>query len=217
MHREIPIPLIRGLVLGLLVSSSAPVRAASITVPNFSFETPATTSQVVTINWMQVNEPPTTPDAYNPYQFEGGNAFYNGANPSTDPGSGGMAFPGIVGENLAFIFAQTGGTQPGTGLMRTLSATPQPGMQYTLTVGEGNRNRAAAGGFLGSQVLLLAGTTVIASATDTAGPAAGSFKDAVATLANSSAFASLLGQPLTIELLTTSSGTSNGTVGPATD
>jgi hypothetical protein len=219
MPRKVPRPLSVSLILilGLEFSGTHEAQAASITVPNFSFETPATTGQVVTNNWVQVNEPTTTPDAYNPYQNEGGNAFYTGANPVTDPASGGTGYPGIVGENLGFIFAQVGGTQPGTGLMQTLSATLQPGMQYTLTVAEGNRNGTVMGGFLGSEIILVAGTTVIASATDTGGPAAGSFKDEVATLANSSAFPSLIGQPLVIELLTTNAGTSNGTVGPATD
>jgi hypothetical protein len=213
-------PIITALVGAIFVALTAGTRAgaAPVAVPNFSFEIPATVTETITANWVQVNEPPATADAYNPYQNEGGNAFYVGANPATNPANNGPGYPGIVGQNLGFIFGQTSGTPAGTGLMQTLTATFQPNTQYTLTVAEGDRNGSTALGFLGSQIELLAGSTVIASATDVAGPAPGSFKDQVAFLASSNALPALFGQALTIALLTTTPGSSpNGTIGPATD
>ncbi len=52
--------------------------------------------------------------------------------------------------------------------------------RYTLTVEDGNRNGTNAGGFAGSLIELLAGSTVIASSTDTVGPNPGTFRDQVA-------------------------------------
>ena len=137
-------------------------------------------------------------DIYNPYEFNGGNAYYTGASPTTDPANGGAGYPGIQGENLAFVYQQG----PGAGLKQTLNATLAANTSYTLTVAEGARNGTDAGPFSGSTIELLAGSTVIASSTDHLGPTPGTFKDQVAILADSNAYPSLIGQPLTIELLT---------------
>src|SRR4051812_25775450 len=76
------------MIVLVMVGSGTAARAASVVVPNFSFESPATTAELVTSNWVQVGVPTTTNDVYNPYQNQGGNAFYTGANPSTDPALG---------------------------------------------------------------------------------------------------------------------------------
>ncbi len=80
---------------------------------------------------------------------------------------------------------------------------------YTFTVEVGNRNGTNAGGFAGSLIELLAGSTVIASSTDTVGPTAGTFHDQVALLANSNVDSALVGQTLSIAILTTNGAALN--------
>jgi hypothetical protein len=182
-------------------------RAGAILVPNSSFESPATTALDVPDDWT-LSTSNGDVGAYNPYEFRDGDAFYLGANPSTDPANGGTGFPGIDGEDLAYVAAEN----PGSGLSQTLAATLTANTVYTLTVTEGARNGTAGSPFvfLGSTIELLAGTTVIASATDTIGPAAGSFENQIAISPNSSLLPSLLGENLTIELLTTNASSSYG-------
>jgi hypothetical protein len=182
-------------------------RAGAIYVPNYSFESPATTSLDVPDDWT-LSTSDGSVGQYNPYEFRGGDAFYLGANPTSDPANGGSGYPGIDGENLAYVAADN----PGSGLSQTLAATLTANTVYTLTVTEGARNGTAGSPFvfLGSTIELLAGSTVIASATDIVGPGAGNFKDQIAVSLDSSLFPSLLGENLTIELLTTNAATFYG-------
>lgn len=193
MRRYIPFLL----AMILIHVIGAEVSAESISVPNQGFEDPATTTIVLTSSWVKVNNSDFV-DAYNPYEYLGGNAWYVGANPTTNPANRGSGYPGIEGENLGFVFSQAAGA----GMSQKLSATLAANTTYTLTVAEGARNGSFAGPFSGSTIELLAGTTVIASSTDNVGPPPGTFVDQTATLANSSLYNSLVGQPLTIELLT---------------
>ena len=189
------IPFLLAMVVIHVIGAEA--SAESISVPNQGFEDPATTTLVLTSSWVKVNNSASV-NAYNPYQFNGGNAYYVGANRTTDPANGGSGYPGIGGENLAFVYQQAAGA----GMSQMLSATLAANTTYTLTVAEGARNGSFGGPFSGSTIELLAGTTVIASSTDNVGPTPGTFVDQTATLANSSLYSSLVGQPLTIELLT---------------
>jgi hypothetical protein len=111
---------------------------------------------------------------------------------------GGPTYPGIDGDLLGFSYE----TALGSGLFQTLSATLQADTAYTLTVAEGRRNGTLAAPTLGSKIILFAGTTAIASSTDDTGPAAGTFQDQVAFLANSNTFSSLVGQTLSIAIET---------------
>ena len=196
-----------GLISGLafattFVSLATTAQASLILVSNPSFEAPVLTdpwnsgdsAQPVT-GWVQ-----SASYAYNPYEQSGGAVWYVGAQPSTDPGNGGAGIAGIDGRQLGFVFESS----PGSGFSQPLAATLQAGTAYTLTVTELMRNGAFAAPFLGSTIQLLAGSTVIASATDTVGPTSGYYADQIAFLANSDAVnPSLIGSALTIKLLTT--------------
>jgi hypothetical protein len=174
--------------------------ATQIPVVNSGFETPATISATAPTGWTVFNSGSGGAiGSYNPYEFGGGNVYYTGANPITDPNNGGSGYPGIFGENLGYAF----NVGAGSGLEQTLSATFLADTSYTFTVDEGNRNGTDAGGFAGSLIELLAGSTVVASSTDTVGPTAGTFRDQVATLSNSDSFSALFGQTLSIDILTT--------------
>ncbi len=192
-----------------LVGPSA--RADLVTIVNQGFETPATVTTAAPSGWTLINTTSgggitSTVGSYNPYEYQGGNAYYAGANPTTDPAKGGSGYPGIFGENLAFA----NNVSAGSGLQQTLTATLLANTTYTFTVEVGNRNGMfGVGGFGGSLIELLAGTTVIASSTDTVGPTPGTFHDQVALLANSNSFSALIGQTLSIEILTTNTAAEN--------
>ena len=179
----------RLLVATTLVLTAAGVfgpsaHADQIAIVNQGFETPATITATAPTGWTSVNTGATGfTGSYNPYEFGGGNVYYTGANATTDPANGGSGYPGIFGENLAYAT----NVGAGSGLQQTLSATFQVNTGYTLTVDVGNRNGTIAGGFAGSLIELLAGSTVIASSTDTVGPTAGTFRDQIAALSGSNA------------------------------
>jgi hypothetical protein len=180
--------------------------ANPVTIVNSGFETPATHTTAAPTGWTSVNTGATgLVGSYNPYTLGGGNVYYTGANSTTDPANGGSGYPGIFGENLGFATD----VSAGSGLEQTLSATFLANTAYTLTVQEGNRNGTSAGGFAGSVIQLLAGSTVIASSTDTAGPTAGTLHDQVALLANSNIDSALFGQTLSINILTTNAAAVN--------
>jgi PEP-CTERM motif len=185
-------------VLGIAANANADL----INVPNASFEAPSLDPVFIgdAASWQKVGN--ASPDIYNPYELDGGNAYYAGANATTDPANGGSGYPGIFGRQVAFEF-QVG---PGSGLSQTLSAVLMADTQYTLTIEVGTRNGTLAGPSLGSLIELLAGSTVIASSQDNVGPAPGVFQDQVAFLANSNTDSALFGQALTIRMTTTQPG-----------
>ena len=199
------------LLVSLVVLDSRLASAGSIAITNASFESPSTTTQVVGFvtgapvvdGWnliVNTGSYGSGGGVYNPYQFQGPNAFYLGANNLTNPANGGSGFSGIVGENLAFIYQ----VNAGSGFSQTLGAVLTANTSYTLTVAEGHRNGTSNGAAtLGSQIKLFAGNTLIASSTDHTGPVSGTFADQTAILADSSLFSSLYGQTLSIEILTT--------------
>ncbi len=185
--------------------------AGLVPIVNQGFETPATTGTTAATGWNFINTGSTGfGGTYNPYEFGGGNGYYIGANPTTDPAKGGSGYPGIFGENLGYAI----NVSAGSGLQQTLSATLLANTTYTFTVDVGSRNGTVnSNSFAGSLIELLAGSTVIASSTDTVGPTAGTFRDQVALLANSNSFSALIGQTLSVEILTTNAAAS----GRATD
>ena len=175
--------------------------ANSIDVPNHSFENPVTTHIIGFQSWTRIGGNGANPGEYNPYEYfqPGSNTYYVGANPSTDPAKGGLGYPGIDGENLAFAFE----TPTGSGFQQTLNAVFTADTSYTLTVAEGRRDGSQAAPTLGSMIELLAGNTVVASSIDNSGPAPGTFADQTAYLARSDSFSSLYGEALTIRVVTT--------------
>jgi hypothetical protein len=187
--------------------------ADPVTIVNPSFESPGGTFSLSVTGWNQIITGGGSEGTYNPYEFYGPNAYYVGANPGTDPANSGPGYPGINGEELAWTFI----TDAGSGFSQTLSATLQAGASYTLTVSEGQRNGFDVTGTnngsvppsLGSLIELLAGSTVIASALDELGPGPGRFADQVAFLPTSNAYAGLIGQQLSIRLLTVNNPTAN--------
>ncbi|OJW19967.1 MAG: hypothetical protein BGO49_10615 [Planctomycetales bacterium 71-10] len=196
-----PSRMATAVVLAPLAACLAPAsaEAGSIAIANASFEEPSGQIHGPASGWTPIsNDDPA--NRYNPFQFWGPNAWYLGANPDTDPGVGGTGYQGIDGRSLAFAYEQ----DPGTGIQQTLDAFLEAGMSYTLTVAVGHRNGAEFGApTLGSLIELLAGDTVIASSRDDIGPDAGTFRDQVAFLADSDAFADLIGVRLSIRLTTT--------------
>lgn len=183
------------------ILSTASSIASPILVSNYSFESPATTSLTHgnAPGWTQLNNGGQG-GVYNPYEYVSDDRFYIGANSTTDPANGGSGFLGIVGENVGYSF----NNGPGGGFRQTLAATVAADTVYTLTVSVGNRAQIhGEGPFAGSLIELIAGNTVIASSTDNVGPTVGSFQDQVTISANSNTFADLIGDQITIMLLTT--------------
>jgi hypothetical protein len=196
------------LALATSCLAGASAQAGLVPIVNQGFESPATTGDTTPSGWTGVVTGAGSTGgvgSYNPYEFFGGNAFYVGANPSSDPANGGSGYPGIFGENLGFA----NDVSAGSGLEQTLSATLLANTVYTFTVEDGNRNGTHGVGFAGSLIELLAGSTVVASSTDTVGPTAGTFRDQVVVLANSNSYSSLVGQTLSIEILTTNAAGAN--------
>lgn len=193
-------------VLLLAALGIFPASATSVTITNPGFETPFNTSTFGPPTGWTVIGSGSNVGAYNPYQFQGGGQYYVGATSALDPHSGGAGAYGIGGSMLAFVF----GTSAGSGFSQTLSATLQPNTAYTLTVTEFQRfgTGLASATTAGSLIQLLAGSTVIASATDNTGPGAAVSADQVAFLANSNLFSGLFGQALAIRITTTVNGTS---------
>jgi hypothetical protein len=184
----------------LLIVLAPPIAsAAPIFVDNPSFESPSTNDiGVLPSPWVPIANP--DPNVYNPFQYLDNNAWYQGANSSTDPGNGGVGYPGMDGRNLSYVFQRAAGT----GIEQALSAVLAPDTAYTLTVAFGRRNGSDfAAPTLGSLIELLAGNVVIASSQNDTGPLPGQFVEQVALLPNSNAFAALYGESLTIRLTTT--------------
>ena len=192
-------------LLTFLALGSGLAEAGAIAITNASFEAPATVTVVnntatgwtVTVNANGIDSS-AEGGVYNPYSYQGNNAFYSGANSTSNPSNGGSGLTGIDGENLGYVY-QAG---IGSGFSQTLSATLSANTSYTLTVSVGHRNGTTlSGASLGSKIELLAGTTVIASSSVN-NPTLG-FSDQTVTLADSSAFSSHYGEALTIKLSTT--------------
>ncbi len=183
----------------VLVAAIAAMRlgAGTIAIVNPGFETPVTSSYTSPAGWSGAGA------SYNPYLFGGGNAYYNGANSATNPGSGGAGYLGIGGENLAYVVSPA---VVGAGLYQILTATLQAGQTYTLNVEALARNGTFATPFGGSVLELLAGSTVIATASDSVGPAPGSFEIQTATVDSSTLSPSLIGQALEVLIGTTKTG-----------
>jgi hypothetical protein len=144
-------------------------------------------------------------DQYNPYEFNGGNVWYVGANPSTDPANGGPGYPGLPGEYLGYIYNQGSDVS----ISQTLSATLQANTTYTLTVGVGARNGSYSfNAFGGALIELYAGTTLIGSTTYTT-QTVGTFTDDTLTIDSSGVNPDLIGQALQIQLHTAASGSTD--------
>jgi len=139
--------------------------------------------------------------AYNPYEFVTPNWAYSGANPTSDPANSGAGYPGIIGEQLGYTY------KPLTvaGLKQVLSSTLEANTTYTLSVETLHRDGTGLTPFAGSEIELFAGSTLIASATDTVGPAAGGF-EIQTTSVDSANFSGLVGQSLEVVLATTNTG-----------
>lgn len=181
-----------------------PASATPITILNPSFELPTGhTLNSPPANWTSL----AGGGAYNPYEFAGGNNhYYSNANATTDPANGGAGYPGINGEMLAYEY----GVGVGAGLQQTLSATLQANTFYTLSIDVFARNGteylAGQDPWAGSELELLAGSTIIASAIDTsAGPTPGTFEVQTATVDSSTLNQNLIGQALTVRFVTVKS------------
>jgi hypothetical protein len=144
-------------------------------------------------------------DQYNPYEFNGGNEWYVGANPTTDPANGGPGYPGIQGEYLGYIYNQGADVS----LSQTLSATLQANTTYTMTVNVGARNGPFAfNAFGGALIELYAGSTEIGSASYTT-QTAGTFVDDTLTVDSIAINPALFGQALQIQLHTAAQGSTD--------
>ncbi len=109
---------------------------------------------------------------------------------------------GADGINVAYLF-NDGGPSESVEATQVLSETLQPSGQYTLRVAIGNFNPSqpyAASTYGGYRIELLAGTTVIASDTDSFVPPLEEFQDAVALADASTLSAALVGQVISIRL-----------------
>lgn len=161
-------------LMAILFLTAGSAAATPITILNPSFETPScTTCNANPTDWTKVGSGGVV-GSYDPYENDGNNAFYIGANHSTDPANGGAGYAGVVGEMLAFDYDGN----IGSGLEQTLSATLQANTTYTLSIEAFVRDGTAASDiWLGSELLLLAGATVIGSTSDTSsGPTPGSYE-----------------------------------------
>lgn len=124
------------------------------------------------------------------------------------PTAGGSGTPsGADGINAAYLF-NNGGPAEFVEASQVLAETLAAGSLYELRVAIGRflpgqpYDTSSYGGY---RIELLAGTTVIASDSDTVDPAEGEFLDAVARVASDSLDPALLGQPLAIRLTISSS------------
>jgi hypothetical protein len=179
------------------------VHAAPITIANANFQAGTAGQSVGELSGWDSNTDAT--DQYNPYEFDGGNEWYLGANPSTDPANGGAGYPGIQGEYLGYIYNQGSDVS----LSQTLSATLQANTTYTLSVDVGARSGAFAfNAFGGALIELYAGSTLIGSATY-ATQTVGTFVDDTLTFDSSGIDPGLIGQALQIQLHTAGQGSTD--------
>ncbi len=119
------------------------------------------------------------------------------------PGHGGSGYPGINGENLAYVYNPT--ATP-SGASQVLSSVLQANVRYSLSIYAGFRNGGGANGWGGSELDLLAGNTVIATTSDSTALQHGSFELQTATVDSSALSQSLLGQALTVRFESTQAG-----------
>jgi len=199
-----------GALAGVLVIAGAvPCFAGSITITNPGFELPGqtTTCCAPPTGWTQIMVGSGGFVAtYNPYEFGSGGLFYTTATPATDPANGGAGIAGIGGSNVAFVDDMG----VGSGFSQTLGATLAANTVYSLSVNELFPNATSSTfAFAGSEIEILAGSTVIASASDI-NPPSSSYWKVQSVSANSQNFAALVGQTLSIEILTTNNGLSSG-------
>src|ERR1700722_866264 len=193
--------MIRSVALACTAALLVMVRAENghgtpITIVNANFQTGTAGQGVGELSFWDSNTGDT--DQYNPYEFDGGNQWYVGANPTTDPANGGAGYPGIQGEELGYIYNQGSDVS----LSQTLAAPLQANTTYTLTVDVGDRNGPFSGNaFGGALIELYAGSTEIGSATY-ATQAAGSFVDHTLTVDSIGVDPGLIGQALQIQLHT---------------
>jgi hypothetical protein len=179
------------------------VYAAPISVVNANFQAGTAGESVGELSAWNSNTNAT--DQYNPYEFDGGNEWYVGANPTTDPANGGSGYPGIHGEYLGYIYNQGSDVS----LSQTLSATLAANTTYTLTVAVGARSGAFAfNTFGGALIELYAGSTLIGSASYTT-QAVGTFLDDTLTFDSNGVDPSLIGQALQIQLHTAAAGSTD--------
>ncbi|MCG8461061.1 MAG: Ig-like domain-containing protein, partial [Holophagales bacterium] len=176
------------------ITVQAPGAGNPITVANASFELPALADSVVQSSGI--------PD----WTFDGTSQTYRGVfNPpagSYPTAAGQGTPPGADGAQVAFLFNNGGPTQS-VSAVQVLGETVAADRDYTLTVAIGRFDPSqpyAPSTYGGYTIELLAGSTVIASDSDTQDPPALSFVDAVAVASASSIPPSLLGQPLSIRL-----------------
>ena len=167
-----------------------------VSVINPSFETPAVPDFDLETNSAAIPG----------WDFAGtANTFVGLFNPPADsyPTAGGQGTPtGADGAQVAFLF-NNGGPAESVSAVQALGETLEAGRSYTLTVAIGRFDPSqpyVPSTFGGYTVELLAGSTVIASDTDTQDPPQGEFRDAVAVASAASIPPGLVGQPLSIRL-----------------
>jgi hypothetical protein len=187
----------------VFVVGAESVHATPITVANADFQTGTAGQGVGELSFWDSNTGAT--DQYNPYEFNGGNSWYVGANPTTDPANGGPGYPGIQGEYLGYIYNQGSDVS----LSQTLSATLQANTTYTMTVDVGARSGSFDfNAFGGALIELYAGSTEIGSATYTT-QTIGTFVEDTLTVDSSGVDPSLIGQALQIQLHTAAGGSTD--------
>ncbi|MGH8528308.1 MAG: sialate O-acetylesterase [Nevskiales bacterium] len=167
-----------------------------IPITNPSFETPALADGVLAEG----------PGLIGGWNFSGtANTFVGIFNPPAGsyPTAGGNGTPtGAAGANAAFLF-NNGGPTESVSATQTLTTTLTANTDYALTVGIGRflPNQPFAFSLYGGyRIELLAGSTVIASDSDTAQPAEGAFSDATVAVAAGQISPALIGQPLAVRL-----------------
>ncbi|NBT24106.1 LamG domain-containing protein, partial [bacterium] len=184
------------------ISATGSHALASLTVVNSDFETGgfiddrySSSPGVIPAGWQAV-----------PGAAPSGN-FYGYYNPINDAGgytSGVSGTPGVTGTMLGPNVFYFGSATTGQGIQQTLSSTFSLSTDYTLTVARGTRNGTYNNTL---RMQLFAGSTLLTSRDVAPEPAGsrGTFLDYsttyVASVANNSANAGLVGQPLIIRFL----------------
>ena len=180
-------------VMITVVSGGTPV---PIAVANHSFETPSLPNSDVELDNALI------PD----WDFVGTtNTFVGIFNPPTGsyPEAGGSGTPiGADGAQVAFLF-NDGGPAEMVSATQALGENVVAGRDYTLTVAIGRFDPSqpySPSTYGGYTIELLAGTTVIASDTDSITPPELEFADAMASVAAEAIPPGLIGEPLSIRL-----------------
>lgn len=167
-----------------------------LTIYNPSFEEPA----------LSDGDLAEGPGTIGGWVFSGTPNTYVGIfNPPTGsyPPAGGSGTPdGADGSNVAYLF-NNGGPGESVSVTQTLSETLLANAQYLLVVAIGKflpDQPYDFSTYAGYRVELLAGSTVIASDSDTIDPLTGEFRDAFAAVSSTDVAPALIGQPLSINL-----------------